>query len=155
MQATINSTALRSNLFLLSTPSIDSHDLINKCLEQESAKKRICVLDIDFFREDNQHELPTNDHPDSLLKLSLRADGNLKSEVNNISFSFDCARKEYLVCDMHLIYIFERIFLEVIKDFDPELIVFILSSETATQMSKRGCIFSGDCRARLYFYPRL
>ena len=140
------SRKIRSSLHVYDSSVSESYDVIealNSNEEIASFKKRVCYLDLNFFN-DNQSILINPS--ESVLKISLKANAENRSFFNDLQFSFDCSQKNYLTCDMHLIYFFERIIFSIIQEHAPDIVIVSCSQTLTDKTMNMDCIFSGDSR---------
>lgn len=98
---------------------------------------------MDFFNKANSNENIEN--YSKILRLSLKANDESIKSFNNVQFSFDVNLNYFLVCDMHLIYLFERVFYQVIKDYEPDIFLIYVPSSFRNYKNTDGkVLLTGD-----------
>ena len=135
---------VRSSSYIVKKSDLEIRKLINQFLFQIKDKPKICFMDLDFLNSKSRNE--DSKKYNKILRLGIRSNGpNFKSN-NNIEFSFEVNLNYYLVCDMHLIYIFERVFFEILKDFQPDFVfLYFPYSFQNYKESDANVVLTGDC----------
>lgn len=107
---------------------------------------KICLVDLDLFENSVELEFPESLKFDSFLRIALRKTAFNYAHRNDVQFAFFTPPSEMLMCDMHFIYIFERLFFEAIRRFQPTLVVCLTNSNFCRNSRKDNFVLSGDCR---------
>lgn len=132
---------VRASLIVVDEPSHISK-ISSLIQSKEFQNLKICFLDFDIFSE--KLKFPFSDN---ILRISFRLQDDVMISKNNLQLGLNL--DTYVITEMHLIYLIERIYLETIKKFNPDLIMVMTSSDFTRNKSKDSCVFSGDCN---FFY---
>lgn len=106
---------------------------------------KICLIDLDIFENSLELEFPESLKLDNFLRIAFRKKAYNYVHRNDIQFAFYTPPANYIICEMHLIYLFERIFFEIISKFNPSLIVVLTNSNFTLNSRENNFILSGDC----------
>lgn len=108
---------------------------------------RVCLIDLDLFENSVELEFPESLKFDNFLRIALRKTAYNYVHRNDIQFAFFTPPSEYIICEMHFIYLFERLFFEAIRQFEPTLVVCVSGSNFCSNSRRDNFILSGDCRS--------
>jgi hypothetical protein len=111
---------------------------------------KVCLIDLDLFENSMELEFPESLKFDNFLRIAMRKTAFNYVHRNDIQFAFYTPPTDYIICEMHFIYIFERLFFQLIKDFNPTLIICLAGSNFCQNDRKNNFVLSGDCKDFLY-----
>lgn len=138
---------LRAALVVFDKSEIILESELTKFIKDESSKstnKKKCVLDFNIYKP--QNTIVPNENT---LKISFRMDQDSYVKPNDLLFGLKEMAQEFLICEMHLIYLFERVFFKVISDFGASLVMCLNNSQFTRNCRTDPQILNGDCnRAR-------
>lgn len=135
---------LQSSLIILNNPEtlfLESFCKLELMIPQQ---KGLCILDLNLF----DAPLKQSTFHEETLVISFRIDQKCVISKNFIQIGFDLDEENYLLTDMHLTFIFERIVYKVLKDFDPCLVICLNDSEFTRNRVSDTFVFSGDGKNR-------
>ena len=121
---------------------------------KSNPKSKVCLIDLDLFENAIELEFPESLRYDNFLRIALRKNAYNYVHKNDMQFAFYTPPTNYIICEMHLIYLFERFFFEIISDFEPTLIVCLSGSNFSRNSKSDNFILSGDCNF-LYYHDFL
>lgn len=112
--------------------------------------KKLCMIDLNLFENTLELEFPESLKFDSFLRLALRNRAYNYVHRNDVQFAFFSPPADYVICEMHLIYVFERLLFSILEKFEPDLILCLASSDFSRNARSENFILSGDCRPFLF-----
>jgi hypothetical protein len=137
----------RASIMITENKIIDIDSQLNQFLSQKDAQnERICIFDCNLF--ETKLNVPSSD---KILKIAFRFNEDCSVSKNNLQFGFKALSDDFLITEMPLIYIFERILLKVISDFKPSLFICLNNSEFTRNKIDDSFILNGDCK-NIYFF---
>lgn len=132
---------------------IHMHDIIKKfenSYRQTFPVDRICFFDWDIFspfeRSRRKSLLPgghNKKYSDLFLDLSLKVNQANKVGPGLVNFNIE-AEGGYILCEMHLVYLFERIFMPIIKRFNPHFVIIASNESMISGKMSDNLIYNGD-----------
>lgn len=139
---------LRAALMMLDVqiPEIELiYQKIGPLFQAMQISHKLCIIDFNLFETKHFDFIDPN-----ILYFSFRAHEKSSVNKNIIKIGFDLDAQEYLLFEIHMIYLFERILFQLISDFQPSLVFLIGSSNISRNHVKEKFIFSGDCTTLFY-----
>lgn len=133
---------IRSNVHVIRKSFDQKENIISHFLKEINGNIKCCYINFDIFNKSQQLE-----EDSEILTISLKMSGESTKTQNVIEFSFDVQNNYYLVCDMHIIYLFERVFHQIMKDYNPELFFLYIPLSFQNFSNNDGkTILTGDCK---------
>lgn len=121
-------------------------DLFIKHFLKANPNKKICLVDINLFENTLELEFPESLKFDNFLRIAMRNKAYNYVHRNDVQFAFFSPMDDYIICEMHLIYVFERMFFKIIKNFNPDLVICLTGSDFTKNCRSENFILSGDCK---------
>ena len=144
---------IRSSILINIEAEIDIHDIV-KTFENSYRKTfpfdKICFFDWNMFSNFDRSRRksllipePNKKYSDYFLDLSMKAYNANQMGAGLVNFNVE-AEGEYILCEMHLVYLFQRIFLPIIEQFEPDFIIIGTNETMCSGKNSQNVIFNGD-----------
>lgn len=144
---------IRSSILVNIEDEIDIHDIV-KTFENNYRKTfpfdKICFFDWNMFSKFDRSRRksllvpePNKRYSDYFLDLSMKAYNANQMGAGLVNFNVE-AEGEYILCEMHLVYLFQRIFLPIIEQFKPDFIIIGSNETICSGKNSQNVIFNGD-----------
>jgi hypothetical protein len=140
----LNGNNTRASAFVLNELDLDPVKFsmfLNTFFKNVASSSRICLLDLDLYGD---HSITFKS--ESLILISFRAFHKTIVTENQIIIGLDLEADNYLFCDMHMIYVMDKILSKVISSFKPSYVVCLSNSNLTQNQNYNKFVFSGDCK---------
>jgi hypothetical protein len=140
---------IRSSLLILKNNKGEFHKNLNESITNhfsENPKDKICIIDFNITNPIVEPFTYNNCSNEKLLIISFREILSSVVEKGKIFLlGFKDLESDLIISDMFFIYIYERIFFQIIKNFNPSLILVYTNNNIITNDVNSKFNLTGDC----------
>jgi len=140
---------VRSALLILKNNNGMYHEVLNQSINKyvsQNSENRICIIDFNITNSLVEPFSYTNYLNKNFLVISFRELLNsIVKEDNVFLLGFKDLESDLIISDMFFIYIYERIFFQIIQNFHPSLIFLFTNNDILSNNLNSKFHLTGDC----------